>query len=208
MDHEYNALVKNGTWTLCPLPEGKKAIGTKWVYKTKTDESGQIARYKARLVAKGFSQVPGRDYLDTFSPVAKISSIRVILAISSVNDYELDNMDVDTAFLQTQVNEDIYVQQPKGFAKKGTKGEPLVCKLNKSLYGLKQSSRNWYKEIDAWLKQYGLSPSAADPCVYSKISGNEVLIIVLYVDDLIIAGSNRTQVNLFKQSISKRFKMP
>ena len=206
MDDEYNALVKNGTWTLCPLPKGRKAIGTKWVYKTKTDECGRVSRYKARLVAQGFSQIPGRDYVDTFSPVAKISSIRIILALSAVKDYELENMDVDTAFLQANVTEDIYIQQPFGYHKKDT-NDAMVCKLNKSLYGLKQSSRNWYKAIDTWFKDYGLLPSAADPCVYTKINGDQALIIVLYVDDLIIAGSNRTQINDFKKSISNKFKM-
>ena len=207
MDEEYNALVKNGTWTLCPLPKGRKAIGTKWVYKTKTDESGQVSRYKARLVAQGFNQVPGRDFVDTFSPVAKISSIRTLLAIAAIKDFELHNMDVDTAFLQATVTEDIYVQQPLGYRRKGGNNENLVCKLNKSLYGLKQSSRNWYKEIDSWLKQYGMLPSTADPCVYTRIHGNQVLIIILYVDDLIIAGNNKKQINNFKTSISSKFKM-
>lgn len=208
MEEEFNALVKTGTWKLCELPPGANAIGSRWVFKTKRDETGSIARYKARFVAQGFSQLANRDYFDTYAPVAKLSSIRVILALAAPRDWELDNMDVDTAFLQSPVEEVIFVKQPRGYEKKGANGKVLVCRVLKSLYGLKQAPRNWNKVINDWLLSYGLTPSKVDPCVYVMVSrcGN-LLLVVLYVDDLIIAGSNRAMMDAFKKAISTRFSM-
>lgn len=208
MKEEYDALVKTGTWELCELPAGANAIGSRWVFKTKRDEAGRIARYKARFVAQGFSQLANVDYFDTYAPVAKLSSVRVILALAAPRDWELDNMDVDTAFLQSPVKEVIYVKQPKGYERKGPEGRELVCRVLKSLYGLKQAPRNWNKVINDWLVSYGFRPSKADPCVYVLVShGGDILVVVLYVDDLIIAGSNRSMVDAFKKAISQRFSM-
>lgn len=208
MDEEFNALETNGTWTLCELPSGANLIGSKWVFKQKLNELGEVARYKARFVAQGFSQKPGQDYFDTFAPVARISSIRTILAIAAVQDWELEQMDVDNAFLQSSVNEDIYVKQPEGYQRHGPNGEMLVCKLSKSLYGIKQAPRNWHKELDDWLKEYGLEPSAVDPCVYSLLfPGGDILVVVIYVDDAIIAGNSTERVQQFKDAISSRFRM-
>ena len=208
IEEEYQALINTNTWTLCELPRGANVIGSRWVFKTKRDETGKIVRYKARLVAQGFSQEPGRDFFDTYAPVAKLTSIRTILSIAAYEDWELENMDVDTAFLQSPVSEEIYVQQPKGYEQLGPNGEYLVCRVHKSLYGLKQSPRNWNMVIDAWLRDYGLIPTTADPCVYVLVDDSGgYLIVVLYVDDLIIAGSNKEIVDCFKKAIGDRFKM-
>ena len=204
---EYGAHHDIGTWTLVVPPPGANVIGSRWVFKTKLNELGEISRLKARFVAQGFSQVPGQDFFDTYAPVAKLSSIRTILAIAAVEDWELQQMDVDTAFLQSPVTEEIYVRQPQGYEQFGPNGEELVCKLHKSLYGLKQAPRNWNKVLDDWLREYGLEPSGADPCVYAMRCADDLLVIVVYVDDLVIGGSNKHVVDQFKCAIAKRFKM-
>jgi hypothetical protein len=140
MQDEMQSLDKNGTWGLVSLPKEKKAVRCKWIFKRKEGISpNEPARYKARLVAKGYSQIPGIDYNDVFSPVVKHSSIRTLLSIVAINDYELEQLDVKTAFLHGDLEEDIYMDQPEGFIIPGK--EHLVCKLKKSLYGLKQSPR-------------------------------------------------------------------
>jgi len=160
------------------------------------------------LVIQGFHQIYGLDYLETFAPVAKLSSIRLILAIAAMMDWEIHQADVDTAYLQAEVEEEIYMSQPEGYVKFGPNGERLVCRLVRSLYGLKQAGRNWNQLIDKFLKALGFVPSSADPCVYVKRdSDGGVTIIVLYVDDLIIVGSSIDLVNVFKKSIAAQFKI-
>jgi hypothetical protein len=204
---EFDALVATGTWELCVLPKGKNLVDSRWVFKKKRDQTGKVVRYKARFVAKGFSQEPGKDFFDVFAPVAKSGSLRTVLAAAAANDWELDNMDVDTAFLQSEVNEEIYVKQPQGFEQFGPKGETLVCRVIMSLYGLRQAPRNWNKKLDRRLRACGLRPSTADSCVYVRIDSRGTLIVVVYVDDLTIAGSNRAIVDEFKNFISESFKM-
>ena len=205
---EYTSLKKAETWDLCKLPKGKTLIGSRWVFKRKRDQNGQVVRYKARFVAQGFSQEPGKDFFDTYAPVAKMSSIRTILAIAALEDWELQNMDVNTAFLQSPVDEEIYVKQPQGFEELGPMGVMLVCRMLKSLYGLRQASRNWNKVIDRWLRKFGFTPSAADPCVYVLADDkNGILVVVLYVDDLMIAGNKKATVEHFKRAIADRFDM-
>ena len=135
MQEEYDSLMANGTWELTPLPKNCQSVGCKWVFHTKRDASGNVVRYKARLVAKGYSQVEGVDN-ETFAPVAKFSTIRCILALGAIMDLAMHQMEVKTAFLNGDLEEDIYMDQPQGFVQ----GD-MVCKLKKSLYGLKQSPR-------------------------------------------------------------------
>jgi hypothetical protein len=208
MDAEYKALVDNGTWELCELPPGRKAIGNTWVFKIKYDESGNPARYKARFVSQGFSQMPGIDFFETTSPVVKMVCVRTVLALANQQGWILENMDFDTAFLQSPVEEEIYVRQPKGYEIDGTDGRTLVCRLKKSLYGLKQASRNWNQEIDAWLQSFGLKPSGVDPCVYVMVSDSGgILVVLIYVDDLVITGNSRELIDEFKSAISESFKV-
>jgi hypothetical protein len=205
-DEEYNSLLGNGTWTVCKLPPGANAIGSRWVFKTKRDETGEIVRYKARFVAQGFSQVPGQDYLETYAPVAKLSSIRTVLSIAAAKGLVLRQADVVTAFLQSPVTEEIYVKQPEGYEQYGPNGEELVCRLHKSLYGLKQSPRNWHHVFDKWLKEYGLKPCDADPCVYVLIyPSGEMLILTVYVDDVVVAGGNPEIVERFLRAMAGKF---
>ena len=207
MEAEMKALIETGALELVERPAAANVIDTRWVFKLKRDEHGEIERFKARLVAKGYVQVEGVDFFEIYAPVAKPTSIRVVLAIATFEDWDLDNMDVDTAFLQSPVHEVIYVSQPEGFEQKGRNGRELVCRVHKSLYGLRQAPRNWNQEIDGWLREFGLEPSLADPCLYIMIDEGNVLIVLLYVDDLIITGNNRATMDRFKAAISDRFKM-
>ncbi|KAI5350153.1 hypothetical protein L3X38_003044 [Prunus dulcis] len=153
MEPELESMSKNGVWSLDELPSGSKPIGCKWVNKTKRNAQGKIDRYKARLVAKGFTQQEGVDYNETFSHVSTKDSFRVIMALVAHFDLHLNQMDVKTAFLNGNILEEIYMKQPDGFILKG--GENLVCKLQKSIYGLKQASRQWYLKFDEVIKSQG-----------------------------------------------------
>jgi hypothetical protein len=205
---EYQAHIKNGTWELTQLPKQDRCITSGWVETDKRDQNGVIVRRKARFIAKGYSQEYGYYYLHTYAPVASMTTIRLILALACILDLELDNIDADTAYLQSNLEEKIYVKQPPGYEKYGPNGEELVCRLRKSLYGLKQSGRNWHKKIDGWFRGYGFHPTSADPCLYVKFGpNNEILVIVLHVDELIVVSNSRAMVDDFKQAISMKFSM-
>ena len=202
MDEEYESLIENGTWKLTPLPAGRKAIGCKWVYRKKLTETGSIDKYKARLVAKGFAQTQGIDYQETFSPVVKFASIRTLLAIAVKHGYEVHQMDVVTAYLNGDLLEDVYMTQPEGY-----RNSNQVCKLNRSLYGLKQSGRAWYEKIDSTFIKFGFRRTDADPSLYCRITDNETLYVAIYVDDLIIVGNDQAAINKLKIELSTTFKM-
>ena len=207
MQEEFDALINNQTWELVEAPPHRNVVDTKWVYKTKRGPDGSVARYKARLVAKGFTQQEGVDFSEVYAPTAKLTSVRAVLSLAATEDWELHQMDVDTAFLQSPVEEEIYIRLPEDYRQWASNGRELVGRVAKSIYGLRQSSRNWNKVIDKWLKQgYKLVPDPSDPCVYVVREAENILVIVLYVDDLIIAGSLK-MVIAFKKAISKRFKM-
>ena len=166
MREELASIVANHTWTLVPLPAGRRAVGCKWVLKLKRKADGSIDRFKARLVAKGFLQKEGLDYTETFAPVARMPSLRALLAIAAARDLEVHQMDVRTAFLNGELEEDIYMEQPQGFIAPGSEAK-LVYKLHRSLYGLKQAGRAWYKKIDSdSLSELGLKPTMSDNCIY------------------------------------------
>ncbi|GJU92725.1 retrovirus-related pol polyprotein from transposon TNT 1-94 [Tanacetum coccineum] len=162
MQEEIEALHKNKTWELVPLPGGRKPIGNKWVYKIKRNGDDQVERYRARLVVKGYAQKEGIDFNEIFSPVVRMTTIRVVLAMCATYDLHLEQLDVKTAFLHGNLEEEIYMLQPEGFEQKGK--ENLVCRLNKSLYGLKQAPRCWYKRFDSFIIGLGYNRLHADPC--------------------------------------------
>ena len=205
MTEEMESLHKNQTWVLVKRQKGKRTVGCKWVYRKKEGiPEVEDARFKARLVAKGFSQKEGIDYNEIFSPVVKHSSIRVLLALVAQFDLELQQLDVKTAFLHGDLEETIY--KPEGFLAEGK--EDHVCQLKKSLYGLKQSPRQWYKRFDAFMTTHEFSRSAFDSCVYhKKMSGNSMIYLLLYVDDMLIAANNITEINALKKLLSKEFDM-
>ena len=205
-DAEYGALLDNGTWELTQLPDGRKPIECKWIFKVKKGSDGGIQRFKARLVAKGYAQKYGVDYDETFAPVVRYSSIRTLLSLAIQNDMMIHQMDVPTAILNGTLEEEIYMHQPTGYVEPGK--ENLVCRLNKSLYGLKQSPRCWNKAFKEHMKSIKFIQSTADPCIFIKTGGvNELVIVAVYVDDLIIVTKNPQNMADVKEELMQRFKM-
>lgn len=186
MNEEFDSLLKNRTWALVDLPSGKKVIDNRWVFKVKMKTDGTVDRYKARLVIRGFTQEYGVDYSETFSPVVKFTSIRTILAIAAQCNLKLKQFDVKTAFLYGELEEDVYMTQPVGY----NDGSGKVCKLLKSLYGLKQASRCWNKKFTSFIKQFNFNVSASDPCVFIHSKDGVTIILAIYVDDGLMAASD------------------
>ena len=207
MDDEMQSLRKNNTWELVQLPKGKKTIGCKWIYAKKEGfPSKKDVRYKARLVAKGYAQKEGIDYNEVFSPVVKHSSIRILLALVAQLNLELVQLDVKTAFLHGDLEEEIYITQPEGYKVAGK--EDWVCKLKKSLYGLKQSPRQWYKRFDSFMRGQKYIRSKYDHCVYlRKLQDGSFIYLLLYVDDMLIVSKSRTEIDKMKAQLNQEFEM-
>lgn len=185
MNDEMKSLHKNNTWTICKLPEDRKAIASKWIYTVKTDQNGKVNRFKARLVAQGFSQKFGIDYNHVFAPVAKHSTLRILLSIASKENFIVKHLDVKTAFLNGKLQETIYMKQPAGYEIEGK--EDYVCLLQRSLYGLKQAPKSWNDEINDTLIQMNFKRNRADPCLYQKkFTNGDECILLIYVDDILI----------------------
>ena len=202
---EMDSLYKHETWDLVDLPVNRKAIGRRWVFKRKIKPDRSIERYKARLVAKGYSQVKGIDFEETYAPVAQMKSIRTIIAIATELDLELQHMDVKTAFLNGDLEEEIYMLQPEGFVVPGM--ENKVCKLKKALYGLKQAPRAWNQKLDTFLKNNCFKQSQEDTAIYIKGDGLDIFIIAVYVDDLILSCRSMDSINEMKQELSSQSEM-
>ena len=198
MVEEFTALQKQGTWELVPPPVDRNVIGSKWVYKIKKDQYGKISRYKARLVAQGYSQEHGLDYADTFSPVVRHTTVRLVLAIAASQRWKLRQLDVKNAFLHGDLQEEVFMKQPQGF--QDSNHPQYVCKLVKSLYGLKQAPRAWNSKFTTYLPTLGFVASESDPSLFVKALDNDVVILLLYVDDIIITGS---QSGLVQEMIDK-----
>ena len=205
MDSEMASLSKAGTYTLVTLPANRTAIGCKWVFKTKRGADGAITKYKARLVAKGFLQRYGVDCDETYAPVARYPSIRAILALTAHHDWELHQMDVKSAYLNGDLEEDIFMSQPEGYQAAGQK--QIVCKLSKSLYGLKQAGRTWHLKIDIALKREDFTAMDADQCMYVRRQASSITVIALYVDDLLIACNNLSALKELKKQLTAQFEM-
>lgn len=204
MEDEMQSLRENDTFTLTSLPEGKEAVGGRWVYAIKNDVDGSN-KYKARYVAKGYSQKMGVNYEETFSPTANLTSIRVLMQKAAQDNLILHQMDVKTAYLHAPLDYEIFIEQPEGFEVETRKN--LVYKLNKSLYGLKQSGRNWNRMFDEHLCENGFKQNAADHCVYVREGANEKVIIIIWVDDVIIAASDENALKVVKEMLKEKFKM-
>ncbi|KAM1815640.1 hypothetical protein ACFX15_000169 [Malus domestica] len=205
MKSEMDSMYQNQVWTLVDPPEGIVPVGNKWVFKRKIGVDGNVETYKARLVAKGYRQREGIDYEETFSPVAMIKSIRILLAIAAYHDYEIWQMDVKTAFLNGYLEEELYMTQPEGFVSKSEK--PKVCKLQRSIYGLKQASMSWNIRFDTEIKTFGFAQNEDDNCVYQKVIGEAVVFLVLYVDDILLFGNDTAVLSSVKVWLSKTFHM-
>lgn len=203
MKKEIASLKENSTWSLVELPIGRKAISNRWIYRVKRNAEGKISRYKARLVVRGFSQREGIDFNETFSPVARFDTIRTVLSIAANEGLQLAQFDVETAFLNGIIEENIYMDQPEGFKDNTNR----VCKLHKSLYGLKQSPRIWNDTFKNVMNDLGFQQSVADPCMFYCTSDTEKLIVVLYVDDGLVVGTSKTTINEFLTNLASKFKI-
>jgi len=205
MIEEMKSMNSNGVWDLEEIPKGAKTVGCKWVYKTKYDSQGNVERFKARLVAKGFTQREGIDYNETFSPVSCKDSFRIIMALVAHYDLELHQMDVKTAFLHGDLEENVYMAQPKGFVVEGK--ERMGCRLKKSIYGLKQASRQWYLKFDETIRSFGFKQNVEDNCVYAKFKNGKYIFLILYVDDILLASSDVGLLQETKKFLSSKFDM-
>ena len=207
MDEEMKMIEKNNTWQLVEKPPSKEIIGLKWVFKTKYNEDGSIQKHKARLVAKGYAQQPGIDFSETFAPVARMETIRTFLALAAQLKLLVYQLDVKSAFLNGEIEEEVYVQQPQGYVKTGQ--EDMVYRLQKALYGLKQAPRAWNIKIDSYFLQSGFQRSPSEPSLYVKTEEgtSNFLIACLYVDDLIYMGNSQLMMEDFKKDMMSRFEM-
>nr|GEU98778.1 retrotransposon protein, putative, Ty1-copia subclass [Tanacetum cinerariifolium] len=205
MNAEMQSMNDNQVWRLVDLPSDCKTVGSKWLFKKKTDMDGNVHTYKAHLVEKRCTQLYGVDYEETFSPVAKIRAIRILIAITAFYDYEIWQMDVKTTFLNGYLDENIYMVQVEGFV--DPKYFRKVCKLQKSIYGLKQASRSWNRRFDEEIKKFIFNQNLDEPCVYQKASGSNVTFLILYVDEIIIVGNHIPSLQSVKTYLGKCFAM-
>lgn len=203
MTEEIHSLKENKTWELVRLPDGRQAIQCKWVFKTKYLPNGNIDKFKARLVAKGYTQKVGIDYSETFSPVVKFETVRIVMAITAADDLEIVQFDIKTAFLNGDIAEQLYMEQLEGFV--DLTHPDYVCLLLKALYGRKQASRNWNDTFHKFLLQFGFQVSDADPCAYYSSQGGQTIILLIYVDDGLICFSKGTNVDHILDSMDKAF---
>jgi Reverse transcriptase (RNA-dependent DNA polymerase) len=202
MQEELKAIEENGTWEAADLPKGRKAVGSKWVFKEKKDSHGNTIKFKARLVAQGFSQKFGVDYDEVFAPVARQTTFRLLLSVAGTRKYKVKQYDIKSAFLNGKLEEEIYMKQPPGF-QDGDK----VYRLRKSLYGLKQSARVWNQTLHDALVKQGCRQNEVDNCLYSRKLRGNVIYILIHVDDLLVAGSNEDDMEQLMKEIEKNFEM-
>ena len=203
MIEEMDALNGNGTWNLVHLPTGKKVIGCRWVFAVKVNPNGSVARLKARLVAKGYVQTYGVDYSDTFSPVVKMTSVRLFISLVVTHNWDLHQLDIKNAFLHGDLQEEVYMEQPSGFVAQGEIGK--VCRLWKSLYGLKQSPRAWFGKFSQAVEKFGLQKSKSDHSVFYRNSNSGIILLLVYVDDIVITGSDFTGISSLKSFLHGQF---
>ncbi|KAL4566379.1 hypothetical protein LXL04_030494 [Taraxacum kok-saghyz] len=203
MAEELAALYQTHTWDLVTLPPGKHMIGCRWVYKIKTKSDGSVERYKARLVAKGYSQKYGMDYEETFTPVAKMTTVRILIAVSSIRQWKIYQMDVKNAFSNGDLHEEVYMSPPPGIAHQP--GE--VCRLRKALYGLKQAPRAWFEKFSTAITSLGFRASNHDSALFVRCTSAGRIILSLYVDDMIITGDDHDGIESLKRDLAIRFAM-
>ena len=189
MTEQYNSIMKNDVWDIIPKPKNKSVVSSKWIYKIKHVADGSIEKYKAIFVARGFPQKEGIDCKETFSPVTRHTSIRTIMALASMMKWDLNQMDVETSFLDGMIQEEVYIENPQGFEVEDKVTH--VCKLKKDLYGLKQAPRDWNGRIYKLLTSLGFTKSKVDPNLYMKVMDDELVILLVYVDDLILTRNGK-----------------
>jgi len=197
MQDELNQFKRNDIWDLVPKPEHKNIIGTKWVFRNKLNEQGEVIRNKARLVAQGYSQQEGIDYTETFAPVARLEAIRLLLSYAVNHNITLYQMDVKSAFLNGVISKEVFVKQPPGF--EDLKHPDYVYKLKKSLYGLKQAPRAWYDRLSNFLLKNDFKRGQVDTTLFKKTLEKDILIVQIYVDDIIFGSTNASLCKEFSK---------
>lgn len=210
MATELAALEANHTWDVVPLPPGKRVVSCKWLYKTKYNPDGTVERLKARLVARGFSQTPGLDFFETFAPVAKMTTIRLLLALSAMFDWNLTQMDVTNAFLHGDLSEEVYMAIPPGYSHpllSQPSSHTYVCKLLKSLYGLRQAPRCWFQKFASVLLAYGFKQAHSDHSLFLFVQSQSFIAVLVYVDDILVAGNDVTAIKVLKNHLATNFKI-
>ncbi|KAG7554602.1 Retrotransposon Copia-like N-terminal [Arabidopsis suecica] len=209
VDAEIGAMESTDTWEVTTLPPGKKPVGCKWVFTVKFLADGSLERYKARLVAKGYTQREGVDFTETFSPVAKMATIKLLLKVSASKKWSLTQLDISNAFLNGELEEEIFMKLPEGYAeRKGISIPPnAVCKLKKSIYGLKQASRQWFKKFSSSLLHMGFIKGHGDHTLFVKSCGSDFLVVLVYVDDIVIASTSEALAGSLTQNLKQQFKL-
>ena len=205
MQTEFLSIQRNNTWTLVDLPPSRRAITTKWIFKAKPNPNGTTAKLKARLVARGFQQCAGIDFTETFAPIAKIDTFRTLAVVCGHHGWPIYHLDVKSAFLNGEILEEVYVHQLQGFTEPGR--ESQVCLLKKALYGLRQAPRAWHTKFDACLQDLGLVKSHFDPNLYIFHDGSLIAMLLLYVDDVYLAGSHSDKIAWLRQELFSSFDM-
>jgi hypothetical protein len=204
-NEDLDQIEKNNTWELVPRPKDKNVIGSKWVFKNKMNEKGQVVRNKARLVCKGYAHVKGQDFDENFAPVERLEAIKIFLAYSFHKNFKVYQMDVKSDFLNGDLEEEVYMEQPERFSL--TDNPNYVCKMNKALYGLKQAPRAWYYRLDKFLQEKGFKKGTIDNNLYIKSEGDNLLVVLVYVDDIIFCCTNESSVQWFANSMQTEIEM-
>ena len=202
MNDEMKSHYENKTWILVEKPRDQKILSNRWVLTVKLNPDNS-ERYKARLVIKGCSQKEGIDYKETYSPVARFDTIRLMLSIAAKNNLQLGQFDIKTAFLYGSLKEDIYMKQPQGYED----GTNRVCKLLKSLYGLKQSPRCWTERFTKFISNLKFYQSNADPCFYFYTEDDKLMLMTIYVDDGLVVASDESLIDKFFSDLNREFKI-
>jgi hypothetical protein len=205
MNEELDQIEKNDTWELVPRPKNKNVIDTKWVFRNKLNEYGHVTRKKTRLVYKRYAYIEGIDFEETFSPVAKMEAICLLLAYAYSKNVKVYQMDLKSTFLNGELEEEVYIEQLEGFQL--SENTDYVCKLKKTLYGLKQAPRAWYSRLDKYLQQVGFRKGSADNNIYIKISQGNILLIEVYVDDIIFGSDDDRLSQKFAKGMQNEFEM-
>ncbi|KAJ9682521.1 hypothetical protein PVL29_018440 [Vitis rotundifolia] len=203
MQEEIKALIQNRTWDLVPRPPTANIVGSKWMFKTKLKEDGTIDRYKARLVARGFSQMPGLDFGETFSPVIKYTTIRLILSLAVTLGWAMKQLDVKNAFLHGFLKEEVFMEQPLGFINEDLPNH--VCKLKRSFYGLKQAPRVWFDRLSQSLLHLGFYYGKTDLSLFILCKGQSIVLLFIYVDDIIVTGNDNNIISDLISTLSRIF---
>ncbi|KAK8686257.1 hypothetical protein V6N13_125284 [Hibiscus sabdariffa] len=204
---EYEALQQNGTWSLVPLPTGRTIVGCKWLFMVKKNTDGIVQCYKVRLVTKGYSQVPGQDFQEIFSPVVKSATISVVLALATMHQWQLRQVDVNNTFLNGDLTEEVFMEQPSGFEQLAEDGSRMVCKFNNVLYGPRQAPRSWYSKLKNHHVSIGFERSRVDSSLFTRRLAGIITYVLVYVDDIVITGSSDSDIEEVVKQLGAKFSL-